>query len=48
MPCDVLIPASVSGVITAENAPELQCKVLPGPYTAACTGGILAQLSSAI
>ncbi len=26
LPCDVLIPASVSGIITAENAPELQCK----------------------
>ena len=26
LPCDVLILASVTGIITAENAPELQCK----------------------
>ena len=29
LPCDVLIPASISGIITAENAPELQCKARP-------------------
>ena len=29
LPCDVLILASVTGIITAENAPELQCKAWP-------------------
>ena len=35
--CDVLIPAAMEGVITQENAPRLQCKVLAeaanGPVT---------------
>lgn len=34
VPCDVLIPAAIGGVITEENANDLQCKVgaasLPG------------------
>ena len=36
-PCDILIPAAMEGVITEENAPHLQCKVLAeaanGPVT---------------
>jgi hypothetical protein len=28
MPCDVLIPAAIGGVVTAENAAQLQCKFL--------------------
>jgi glutamate dehydrogenase (NAD(P)+) len=28
LPCEVLIPASVSGQITAENAPALRCRLL--------------------
>lgn len=27
MPCDVLVPAAIGGVITEENAYSLQCKV---------------------
>ena len=26
--CDALIPAAIGGVITAENAPKLDCKLL--------------------
>ncbi len=37
LPCDVLIPAAVSGVITGENAGRLQCRILAeaanGPTT---------------
>lgn len=37
LPCDVLIPAAVEGVITGENAPKLQCRILAeaanGPTT---------------
>jgi len=37
LPCDVLIPAAVSGVITAENAARLRCRILAeganGPTT---------------
>ena len=36
-PCDILIPAAMEGVVTQENAPRLQCKVLAeaanGPVT---------------
>lgn len=36
-PCDILIPAAMEGVITQENAPNLQCKVVAeaanGPVT---------------
>ena len=36
-PCDILIPAAMEGVVTHENAPRLQCKVLAeaanGPVT---------------
>lgn len=36
-PCDILIPAAMEGVITEENAPNLQCKVVAeaanGPVT---------------
>ena len=36
-PCDILIPAAMEGVITDENAEELQCKVVAeaanGPVT---------------
>jgi glutamate dehydrogenase/leucine dehydrogenase len=27
VPCDVLIPAAIGGVITEDNANDLQCKV---------------------
>lgn len=27
VPCDVLIPAAIGGVITEDNAADLQCKV---------------------
>jgi glutamate dehydrogenase (NAD(P)+) len=37
LPCDVLIPAAIGGVITAETAPKLQCKFVAeaanGPTT---------------
>ncbi|CAN5326129.1 Glu/Leu/Phe/Val dehydrogenase dimerization domain-containing protein [soil metagenome] len=37
MPCDVLVPAAVEGVITAKNAGQLKCRVLAeaanGPVT---------------
>lgn len=28
LPCDVLIPASVSGVVTEANAKDLKCRLL--------------------
>lgn len=28
LPCDVLIPAAIGGVITAENAPHLSCRIV--------------------
>jgi hypothetical protein len=28
MPCDVLVPAAIGGVVTGENASRLQCKFL--------------------
>lgn len=37
LPCDVLIPAALSNVITATNAHKLQCKV-PGFSVPACSG----------
>lgn len=37
VPCDVLIPAAIGGVITEENANDIQCKVVAeaanGPTT---------------
>ena len=37
IPCDVLVPAAIGGVITAENAPKLQCRFVAeaanGPTT---------------
>jgi glutamate dehydrogenase (NAD(P)+) len=38
LPCDVLVPAAVSGVINRQNAPKLRCRILAeaanGPTTA--------------
>jgi len=28
IPCDILIPAALSGVITGENAPKIECRIL--------------------
>lgn len=28
LPCDVLVPAAIGGVVTEDNAGELQCKFL--------------------
>ena len=30
VPCDVLIPAAIGGVITEDNAHDVQCKVRAG------------------
>jgi glutamate dehydrogenase/leucine dehydrogenase len=42
VPCDVLIPAAIGGVITGDNAADLQCKVCSGPFRArfCCEGAV--------
>jgi glutamate dehydrogenase (NAD(P)+) len=46
LPCDVLVPAAISGVITSRTAPKLQCRAVIEAANAACTpegDGVLRQ-----